>query len=308
MNAVVDWLDRRAAEGPVTVLFDDLQWADASSIELLDRLLARARPGFTIIATSRSAYSGAGALSGSGRPGSVVRRRRPAVGCSRSPLSKPSCGRGAKKGRRQPVFAIELARAAAGGGRPGQITSAQAAGPYAILSERLASAGQNKHLLQVSAVLGREVPADLLGFLTAIPPRILETRLDQLVALHLLRRVDDRKYAFAHDLLRDVALESLPEPARRAIEHSVALSMSDRFADRGEAQPEAVARHFARGGDGPRARAWWKRAGLSAIGSSAHSEAIAHLKEAIAIGDPGANRVHDAELAELYTTLAIPCP
>src|SRR5204862_6258622 len=52
-RAVLDWCGARAAARPFVLLFEDLHWADASSVELLRRLITADVPGLLTLVTSR---------------------------------------------------------------------------------------------------------------------------------------------------------------------------------------------------------------------------------------------------------------
>ena len=53
LAALVEWIEGEAARSPRALMVDDLQWADPSTLELLDRLIARRVPRLLVLLTSR---------------------------------------------------------------------------------------------------------------------------------------------------------------------------------------------------------------------------------------------------------------
>jgi tetratricopeptide (TPR) repeat protein len=89
--------------------------------------------------------------------------------------------------------------------------------------------------------------------------------------------VSGRAYDFAHDLVREVVYESIPEPTR--------LTYHRRAADLLEARPEALAPHAAAIGDTARAARAWLFAGEEAYRRLATADAEQLLTNALAAAD-----------------------
>ena len=71
----------------------------------------------------------------------------------------------------------------------------------------------------------------------------------------------------------------------RCLHRRVAEILRDRFADTAAAEPEALAHHFTQAGLTDAAIEWWGKAGDQALRRSAFQEAISHLGKAIEMAD-----------------------
>ena len=97
-------------------------------------------------------------------------------------------------------------------------------------------------------------------------------------------------YRFKHALIQDAAYENLLKSRRQVLHRRVAEILRDRFADTAAAEPEALAYHFTQAGMTDAAIEWWGKAGDQALRRSAFQEAIAHLGKAIEMADKAGER------------------
>jgi len=100
-RAVRALLERLATDGPLMLALDDLHWADAASVELIDHLLRHPPPQAGAARARVPAGAGIAAAAGSGRRRRAGGRRRPA---RPSPAGRSRCcrvgGRSSAGGRR----------------------------------------------------------------------------------------------------------------------------------------------------------------------------------------------------------------
>jgi class 3 adenylate cyclase/tetratricopeptide (TPR) repeat protein len=109
-----------------------------------------------------------------------------------------------------------------------------------------------KALLQLAATIGRRFSAEILGVIVEYPER-LEEDLKFLTQMELLVSSDGRVYSFKHDLTWEVAYESILNKHKKVLHHRVGEIIEKRFPELAESDPQAMANHFCIGEE-------WKRA------------------------------------------------
>src|SRR2546428_5202346 len=90
-------------------------------------------------------------------------------------------------------------------------------------------------------------------------------------------------YTFKHALIQDAAYESLLKSTRQHYHQRIAQVLEEQFPETAEAQPELLARHYTEAGLTEKAVHYWHHAGQRAIERSAHVEALAHLRQGLAL-------------------------
>jgi predicted ATPase len=156
------------------------------------------------------------------------------------------------------------------------------------LMARLDALPHAKEVAQIGAVIGREFSHATLATIAGWPEDQLQHALDRLVASTIVFRYGtppDAVYAFKHALIREAAYQSLPEGLRRSLHGSVALVLEERFPDLAAAEPERLANHYTAAGLLEPAVAYWLRAGQRAAARAAGSEAVAHLSKGLVVLD-----------------------
>jgi predicted ATPase len=190
------------------------------------------------------------------------------------------------KGEGNPFFLEELAQAVAEQGDE-HPTLALPETVQAVLATRLDRLPpEAKALLQVAAVVGREVSGSLLQAITALAEAPLRQRLARLQEagfLYEARPVPELVYAFKHALTQEVAYQSLLRNMRQQYHRQIAEVLVARFAAVVETQPEALAHHYTEAGLNEQAIPYWQRAGEHAAARSAHPEAVAHLTKGLEV-------------------------
>jgi DNA-binding CsgD family transcriptional regulator len=245
-RAVLRTLRRLAAEAPVVVAIDDLQWCDPVSARALRHAFRRldSEP-VAVLATERSGEDGPSP------PVEVVPRDRVAalplgplppdairhvVAAEVGALPRPDLGRIHELSGGNPLYAIELARSAAvatdrlGAVAPATLRDA--------LARRLAAACPAVlAVLRTAAALG-PCPATTLVEACGGPPALVRSAIDD----GLLSVGDDLLVRAAHPLLASVVLAGMNPLERQAVHARLAALVADR---------DRRARHLALSATGP---------------------------------------------------------
>jgi class 3 adenylate cyclase/tetratricopeptide (TPR) repeat protein len=316
--ALLDQMEGLACKQPILCIFEDVHWADATSLELLDLAVERVRhlPVLLLI-TFRPEYQAPWA----GRPNvSMLGLGRLDLHQVQIMVEQMTAGRRLPdevmrqiivKTDGVPLFVEELTKTVL----EADILVEDAdryrlKGPLAPLAipatlrdslmarlDRLASA---KEIAQIGSAIGREFSFPLLH---ALANRELKDALNQLEVAGLLFRhgeSSDAIYSFKHALVQDAAYDSMLKTRRQTLHRRIAETLRDKFPKNADTEPEVVAHHFTQADLPEAAVEWWSKAGQLALKRSAYSEAIAHLGKAVAIADelpdqPGGrhiNRLH----------------
>jgi class 3 adenylate cyclase/tetratricopeptide (TPR) repeat protein len=284
---------REAREQPLLLIFEDLHWIDAESKRLIDGLvdsvgsarllvLVNYRPEFQHAWGSKTVYSQIrldplpaesaadllDALLGdepglaplkellvkSGNPFFLEETVRTLV------ETKVLIGERGRYHLTQPVHAIQVP------------TKVQAV--LAARIDRLAPA--DKRLLQVAAVVGKDVPLVLLQPIAELPEEALRRGLDHLQAAELLHETGlypDIEYSFKHALTHEVAYGGLLSDHRRELHGRIVATIEALHPDRIGAETERLAYHALRGELREKAVGYLRQAGAKANGRSAFQDA-----------------------------------
>jgi predicted ATPase len=143
-----------------------------------------------------------------------------------------------------------------------------------------------KAIAQYAAVIGRQFAYDLLSTVSQLDAATLQRELGRLVEAEIVyqRGVPPQAtYTFKHALIQDAAYESLLKSTRQQYHQNIAQMLEAQFPDTAEAQPELLAHHYTEAGLIEKAVHYWHHAGQRAIERSAHVEAIAHLRQGLAL-------------------------
>jgi tetratricopeptide (TPR) repeat protein len=153
-----------------------------------------------------------------------------------------------------------------------------------LLTERLDRLPHLRDLIDVAAVVGRDVSRDLLDGIVGQTSGDLDAALAALVAHDVLRPsgAASSRYDFSHALLQEAAYESVLRKRRQTLHRRVADVLTERFPARVEREPEVVAQHLVSGGDPASSVPRWLAAGLLALDRAAFLEAVRHFERGIA--------------------------
>ena len=302
LAALLTQLSGLAARQPVLVLFEDVHWADPTSLELLTMtleqlprlrvlLLLTARPEFTppwpghahlttVSLTRLNRRNGAALIervtAGKTLPEEVMDQilaRTDGVPLFVEELTKTVLETGLLQERDDHyVLSCPLPSMAI----PTTL--------HASLMARLDRLAPVREVAQIGAVVGREFSYELLNSVAGLPKERLEEALAQLVRAELIfcrGEVPQAIYTFKHALVRDAAYSGLLRSRRATLHATIAGAFEQRFPEIVEAQPETLAHHLTEAGLFEKAVGYWLQAGKKAAMRSANLEAIAHSQRGI---------------------------
>ena len=149
--------------------------------------------------------------------------------------------------------------------------------------DRLASA---KELVQLCAILGREFTYEMLLAIQPHDMQMLHKRLKQLVDSELLYQrgvFPKATFTFKHALIQETAYQSMLKNTRRRHHLKIAEVMTKKFSELSISQPEVIAHHYSEAGLSDEAISYWQLAGQRAAERFANKEAIAHFTEGLAL-------------------------
>ncbi|MCK9901422.1 AAA family ATPase [Frankia sp. Cpl3] len=302
-EGVVALVGQVSTRRPVVLVVDDLQWADAASLQMFGHLAARLPVGTVIIGALRDRGSVAGSelarmLATASR---LPRHRRIRLG----PLDPAEVAELVRRETGQvpgfgvvhsihartagnPFFVRELSRFLADGGVLTEDAAARAGVPSTVrdvVRDRMAGLDDDaRGLLQIAALIGRDVDLGLLACAADLDVRTCIDRLEPLEALGLLepRPGDPFSFRFAHDLVRESVVRTTPPPRVTRLHLRVADALERSNAD-GESVVERLAHHLWAAGpltDPARSAGALERAGRRAAGKSAFEAAARQLEAA----------------------------
>jgi predicted ATPase/class 3 adenylate cyclase len=302
-EALVGWLVEEAEQTAVYSAWEDLHWADPSTLELLSlfldqvpttRMLALLtfRPEFTPPWGSR-AYLSQLTLGRLDRTqvGEMVERVTGGKGLSAELVQQVIA-----KTDGVPLFVeeltkmvVEMMRGQVTGDRlqEHRIVGAQHAASVPVLGipttlqdtlmARLDRLSTVREVAQMGATIGREFSYDLIRAVSPLNEANLQQALTKLVEAELLYQrglPPQVHYLFKHALVQDTAYQSLLKSTRQQYHQHIAQVLTERFAETVETQPELVAHHYAEAGLGEHAIPYWQRAGERAVRLPAYAEAV----------------------------------
>ncbi len=303
-EALVAWLVEEAEKAAVYCAWEDLHWADPSTLELLaffldqvptTRLLAvlTFRPDFTPPWGPRS-YLSQLTLSRLGRQ-QVEAMVEKVTGGKALPsevlqqiVSKtdgvPLFVEELTKMVMESVESIESIESVGSHNRTSLQALAIPATLHDSLMARLDRLGSVKEVAQLGATLGREFSYELLHAVSPLGEGALQQGLRQLVEAEIVYQrglPPQATYLFKHALIQDAAYQSLLKSTRQQYHQQIAQVLEERFAETKETQPEMLAHHYTEAGLVTQAISYWQKAGQRAIQRSASAEAISHLTKGL---------------------------
>ena len=293
LAAMTAWILTAARTQAIVLAFEDLHWADPTSLDLMRALaergaqaplliIATARPGFRAPWSVRSHHS---VISLSPLDSAQIAKMVRELS-SRHTLPRDIVEGVSERSGGVPLFVEEVTRFLLERGEQG---GAQAIPPtlQQSLAARLDRLGSAREAAQIGAVLGRRFSYALLQSVAGLDERALRSSLEQLAEADILFVEGDgaqATYRFKHALIQDAAYDSLLKSRRQAL-HAQAAEI---LRESASPEPEAIAHHFTQAGLDDLAIEWWGKAGDQALRRSAFQEAISHLGKAIAMADKGA--------------------
>jgi class 3 adenylate cyclase len=302
-DALLAWLWEDAQRQPVLMVWDDVHWADPSTLESLGLLVDQIptspilavltfRPEFVPPWPPRSHMTSL-TLNRLERPQIEALVRQQAGG---KMLPPEVVAHIVAKIDGVPLFVEELTKMILESALLREEAEQYAlTGPLSAVTipatlqdsllARLDRLPTMREVAQIGAVLGREFAYEMLHALVTVDERTLLDRLEQLVATELLYqrgRPPRATYTFKHALVQDAAYQSLLKRTRQQYHQQVATLLEARFPETVVTAPEVVAHHYTEAGCADQALPLWRQAGQRALQRSANLEGIEHLTKGLA--------------------------
>ncbi len=264
LDAIVAWLIETAEGTPVLMAWEDLHWADPTTLETLGMLIEQApTAALLVVATYRPELTPPWPQRSHMIPITLNRLERSEVETMVGHLSGGRSLPGevvdhiVAKSDGVPLYVEELTKAILGSGvletRGDAYVLTGALAQLHIpatlqdsLMARLDRAPRLREVAQLGSVLGREFAYDMISALAGIEEEILQDGLGQLVADELLYqrgRPPRSRYLFKHALIQDAAYQSLLKRTRQQYHQQAAKLLEDRFPSWRHAA-ELVAHHY----------------------------------------------------------------
>jgi class 3 adenylate cyclase/tetratricopeptide (TPR) repeat protein len=303
LDAVRRLLLREAREQPLVLIFEDLHWIDGETQALLDGLLeslgsarlmlvVNYRPEYQHAWGSKTYYS---QLRLDALPAESTAELLDALlggDPGLAPLKQRLVRRGNPFFLEETIRTLVETKALAGErGRYRLTQPVQAIQVPATVQVMLAARidrlpPEDKRLLQVASVIGKDVPFALLQAIAEVPDQALRRGLDRLQAAEFLYETGlypDLEYSFKHALTHEVTYGGLLQERRRDLHARIVEAIETLYADRLDGQIERLAHHALRGELREKAVHYLRRAGLKAAARSALLDARTSLEQALEV-------------------------
>lgn len=328
-DLLVSWLVARATHQPILVVWEDLHWADPSTLELLGLIIEQASTTTTMlhVLTYRPEFELPWPLRSHITPIFLNRLDRHQV---EALITQQAEGKILPaevidhiitKTDGVPLYIEELTKML--------MTSKllvpkadryELTGPMLgvtipdtlqdSLMARLDQLKAPKQIAQLGAVFGRTFSYLMLQTLYGMEEDSLQEGLSQLVESELLYqrgRPPQATYIFKHALIQDTAYASLLRRRRQQVHQQIAQLIETQFSETVETQPELLAHHYTEAGQAEVAMRYWQRAGERAMQRSAYAEAIANFTQGLTL-IPSLPETPERTQHELTLRIALAAP
>ena len=291
LDAAVRWLETIAADRPVALVLDDLQWADPSTLDLLEQVVsAPVEARLLVIGAYRhdeldgergsrlaTLESHADHLH---LEGLALAEVEGLVGTICDPeLARTLAPALHRRTGGHPLFVRELAglaRAGATGPLPTAVAGA--------LARRLGTLPTgSREVLDAASVLGNRLLPDVLAMVVGAPVAAVLEHLDAATAAGVIRVGPGEGLWFTHDLFRETLYGQLGSSERARLHGRVGEALEARNRRGARVSPGDLAGHFARAmtaTDPEKAIHWAREAARDERGRAAFRESAAHLRRA----------------------------
>ena len=301
-DLLVAWLQEEAERQPALAVWEDLHWADASTLELLELFVDQAPTvNMLHVLTFRLDFVSPWAPRSHMTPIVINRLEKKQVGAlirhmaGDRQLPPEVLDHILIKADGVPLYVEELTKTVLESSLLQKSTDRYVlTGPLSgvaipatlhdSLMARLDRVPIAREIAQLGAVLGREFTYEMLRALATVDEPMLLECLGRLVANELLYqrgRPPRSTYVFKHALVHEAAYRSLLRRNRRVHHRAAAELMERQFPELVQTEPEIVAHHYSEADCPEQAIPYWHQAGRRAQQRSAHVEAIAHLTKAL---------------------------
>jgi class 3 adenylate cyclase/tetratricopeptide (TPR) repeat protein len=248
-------LEGLATVRPVLLMFEDLHWADPSTLELLDRLVGQVESlPVLVLLTARSGLGAAWSdqahvtMLALNRIGKRETRALLKALVGENSVPEDLIEEIVVRSDGIPLFAEEMARAvletrAGGGSADGRRRMKVPVSLQDSLMARLDRLTTGKPVAQMAAAVGRDFTPAMIEPICDLARPDLDRALDELVGAGVLNRrggSPEPSYFFKHALVQDAAYDSLLRGKRRQLHRRIAEALGARLVD----QPAMLAHHW----------------------------------------------------------------
>jgi class 3 adenylate cyclase len=275
---------REARQRPLLLIFEDLHWIDSETQAVLDSLveglgsirillLATFRPEYNHGWAGKTYYSQLRLDALAGESGSRLLAALLGDDHTLSSLKQLLANHGNPFFLEETVRALVETKALEGSlgsyrlTRPIEAIQVPAT-VQVILASRIDRLSlEDKHLLQIAAVIGRRVPFSLLRAVADLPDDALRGGLDRLQAAEFMYETGlfpDLEYSFKHVLTQEVAYSGMLQDRRRELHAQIVSSIETLHHNRLDEQIELLAHHALRGELREKAVSYLRQAGVKA--------------------------------------------
>ncbi len=290
LAALTAWMMAGARVQPVVLAFEDLHWADPTTLDLLRGIAERgALAPLFVVATTRPEFRPPWGTRSHHSTISLAPLDRAQVRdmvaelSARHALPRDVVEDVAARTGGVPLFVEEVTRLLLERGEQGGIQAIPPTLQQSLMA-RLDRLGPAREVAQVASVIGRGFSYGLLRALAGMEDAPLQAGLERLAEsdILLVQGVPpESDYRFKHSLIQDAAYEHLLKSRRQVLHRRVAEVLRDNLAASASVEPELLAHHFSQAGLAEAAVEWWAKAGERSLERSALVEATAQLTRAL---------------------------
>jgi class 3 adenylate cyclase/predicted ATPase len=302
LEALIRQLEGLARRQAVVMAFEDAQWIDPTSRELLDLTVERVRRlPVLLIVTFRSEFQTPWA----GQPQVTMLTLNRLDRHDRTVLVEQIAGgkalpdevvdQIADRTDGVPLFVEELTKSVLESGllreEGDRYVLDGALPPFAIpttlhgsLMARLDRSASVRLVAQTGAAIGRQFSYRLLRVVSRLDEDELHAALDRLVTSELVFQrgaPPDAIYTFKHALVQDAAHDSLLRSSRQQLHAQIAEALEAHSPELMDSQPELLAQHYAEAGLVEKSVVCWGKAGQRSAARSAMAEAAAQFHKGL---------------------------
>jgi predicted ATPase len=302
LRALVDTTEAIARRQPTATVFEDIHWADPTTLEVIDLLIHRIRNvPLLIVLTHRPEF--ASRWSHYGHVAALTLTKLARLQSS-AIVSRLAGGKALPadlleqilgKTDGVPLFVEELTKSIL---ESEDLRDAgdrwEYAGPARTLAipitlrdslmARLDRFAPVKEIAQIGAAIGREFSYELIAYVASHSRPELDRALAQLAESGLAFQQGtppDAVYTFKHALVQDAAYDSLLRGRRQELHGKIARVLEERWPHTEAIEPERLAHHYTAAKQPEKAIPLWQKAGSLALGHMALAEGIAHLNNCL---------------------------
>ncbi|WP_143748938.1 ATP-binding protein [Mesorhizobium sophorae] len=296
-QAFIDLVSYLARATPILILFEDEQWADATSRDLLDKIVASLASTPALLLVSSRNHSSVPWVDGPDvhhiRLEALGREDAEAIVHDISPNALAAdVSVVLDRSEGVPLYIEELTRSVVETGLRLDVSQPKRLSPttnipnslqFSLLA-RLDRLGPAKEIAQIAAAIGREFDFDVLREICDWPEAELRAAVGDLVRTGLIvaeRGTAGAGFSFTHVLLQQAARGTMLHERAQQIHRLIAECIELRDHNAAFAYPEVLAEHFADAGLFDRAADYWLLAGLKAAKTWAKVDAVRTFRKGL---------------------------